>query len=97
MRDTPVLFNMLPGAGTPDLTVEEARELGFRLIIFPGVYLSMVLTSCKESLALLKSPGKDEARGAGSVKQLFTICGLNIAAEIDKKAGGKRTKMYDEI
>lgn len=92
-----MLFDIVLRAGTPDLTVEEARELGFRLIIFPRVYLSMVLNSCKESLALLKSPGKDEAREAGGVKQLFTICGLDIAAEIDKKAGGKRTKMYDEI
>jgi hypothetical protein len=49
----------------------------------------MVLNSCKGSLALLKEKGREEARGAGGVKQLFTICGLNIAAEIDKKAGGK--------
>jgi 2-methylisocitrate lyase-like PEP mutase family enzyme len=61
MGDTPVLFNMVPGAGSPNLTAEEARELGFRLIIFPGVCLSMVLNSCKESSGLLKEKG--EKRG----------------------------------
>jgi 2-methylisocitrate lyase-like PEP mutase family enzyme len=93
MGDTPVLFNMVPGAGWPDLTVEEAKELGFKLIIFPGVCLSMVLNSCKESLALLKEKGREEERGAAGVKQLFTICGLDIAADIDRKAGGRLTKM----
>jgi 2-methylisocitrate lyase-like PEP mutase family enzyme len=88
MGDTPVLFRMVPGAGLPDLTVEEANELDFRLIIFPGVCLSMVLNSCKES-SLLEEKGGEEVRGGGGVKQLFTICGLDITAEIDRKARGK--------
>jgi 2-methylisocitrate lyase-like PEP mutase family enzyme len=87
MGDKPVLFNMVPGAGSPDLTVEEARELGFRLITFPGVCISVALNCCKESLALLKEKGREGASGAGGVKQLFTICGFDIAAETDKKAG----------
>jgi hypothetical protein len=41
MGDTPVLFNMVPGAGSPDLAFEEAGGLGFRLTIFPGVFFSM--------------------------------------------------------
>jgi 2-methylisocitrate lyase-like PEP mutase family enzyme len=89
MGDTPVLFSMVPGAGLPDLTVEEAKELDFRLIIFPGVCLSMVLNSCKESLALLEEKGGEEVRGVGGVKQLFTICGLDITAGIGRKARGK--------
>jgi 2-methylisocitrate lyase-like PEP mutase family enzyme len=48
MGDTPVLFNMVPGPGSPDLTVEEAKALGFRLIISPGVCSSKVLASFKE-------------------------------------------------
>jgi len=62
MGDAPVLFNMVAGAGSLDLTAEEARELGFRFIIFPGVYLSVVLNCCKESLALLKEKGREEVR-----------------------------------
>ncbi|KAI1620090.1 Pyruvate/Phosphoenolpyruvate kinase-like domain-containing protein [Exophiala viscosa] len=89
MGNTPVMFNMCIGAGSPDLTVEEAKELGFRIIIFPGVCSSMVLASCKESLALLKSEGKEEMRGSGGVQELFMTCGLGTAIDIDQKAGGK--------
>jgi hypothetical protein len=51
-----------------------------------------VLNSCKESLALLEEKGGEEVRGVGGVKQLFTICGLDITAEIDSKARGKAYK-----
>jgi 2-methylisocitrate lyase-like PEP mutase family enzyme len=94
MGETPVMFNMCIGAGSPDLTVEEAKQLGFRIIIFPGVCSSMVLSSCKESLGLLKSEGKEEMRGSGGVQELFMTCGLGIATEIDQKAGGKS---YDKV
>lgn len=33
-----MLFNTVPGAGSPYLTAEEAEELGFRLIISLGVF-----------------------------------------------------------
>jgi 2-methylisocitrate lyase-like PEP mutase family enzyme len=89
MGNTPVMFNMCVGAGSPDLTVEEAKELGFRIIIFPGVCSSMVLASCKESLGLLKSQGREQMRGSGGVQELFMACGLGTAIEIDQKAGGK--------
>lgn len=89
MGDTPVLFNMVPGAGSPDLTVEEAKELGFRIIIFPGVCSSKVLSSVKESLGLLKLSGKEEPYNSGGVQELFMTCGLGDCIEIDRMAGGK--------
>lgn len=89
MGDTPVLFNMVPGPGSPDLTVEEAKELGFRLIIFPGVCSSKVLASVKESLGLLKIIGKEETYGSGGVQELFMMTGLGEAMETDRQAGGK--------
>src|SRR4051812_31919314 len=45
MGNVPVLLNMVPGGTTPDMTVEEARELGFQIMIFPVICLSVVATS----------------------------------------------------
>ena len=97
MGDTPVLFNMVPGAGPFDLTVEEAKALGFRLIIFPGVCSSKVLDGVNQSLALLKSSGKEEAYNGGGVQKLFKTCGLDDCVEIDRMAGGKAYEKVHQV
>ncbi|KAK0103387.1 hypothetical protein ONS95_005413 [Cadophora gregata] len=90
MGDVPVLLNMVPGGTTPDITVNEARELGFRIIIFPALSLTPVTSSVQAELQHLKTQGfvSPEHSGPG-VKGLFNMCGLQECIEIDKAAGGK--------
>lgn len=90
MGDVPVLLNMVPGGTTPDMTVEEARELGFRILIFPGICLSAVAASVGNALDDLKGErGAPQSNGHTGVKSLFNICGLQDCIELDKKAGGQ--------
>lgn len=90
MRDVPVLLNMVPGGATPDMTVEEAKELGFRIIIFPGICLSVILGAVGKELDVLQSQGtSSKSEGTGGVKELFNLSGLQDCIELDKLAGGK--------
>ena len=90
MGNVPVLLNMVPGGTTPDMTVEEARELGFRIIIFPAICLSAVATSVWNALDDLQGEcGVPQSNGHTDVKSLFNICGLQDCIEFDKKAGGQ--------
>jgi len=90
MGDTPVLLNMVPGGATPDMTVDEARELGFRIIIFPGLCLSAVLGAVRKELDYFQSNGtSSKEENVGGVKELFNLAGLQDCIEIDKRAGGK--------
>ncbi|KAK6065660.1 hypothetical protein SCUP515_11102 [Seiridium cupressi] len=91
LAPTPVLLNMVPGGVTPNFTAAEAKEAGFKLIIYPGLMLSAVYEACASVSAELKSTGtvrRSEGQGNMSPKAVFTVCGLNECMELDKKAGG---------
>ena len=90
MGNVPVLLNMVPGGATPDMTVEEAKELGFRIVIFPGICMSAVLEAVSKELDVLQKEGAaSKSAGVGGVKKLFNLAGLQDCIEIDKRAGGK--------
>ncbi|PVH84227.1 Phosphoenolpyruvate/pyruvate domain-containing protein [Cadophora sp. DSE1049] len=90
MGDVPVLLNMVPGGTTPDITVDEAKNLGFRIITFPGLSLTPVMLGVQAELEHLKTNGFVSPENAGhGVKGLFNMCGLQECIDIDKAAGGK--------
>jgi 2-methylisocitrate lyase-like PEP mutase family enzyme len=92
LAPTPVLLNMVPGGVTPDLSTHEAKEAGFKLIIYPGLMLAAVYESCVVAAAELKSTGVvtiTEKQKEEGPRALFSICGLDDCMEFDKKAGGK--------
>ncbi|KAJ9657919.1 hypothetical protein H2198_004002 [Neophaeococcomyces mojaviensis] len=92
LKGTPVLLNMVPGGVTPDMTVDEAREIGYRIIIYPGLALSAVVQSVTSAYRELYITGnvklsQDDIKLG--VKRLFEVCGLNEYINFDAKAGGK--------
>ncbi|KIW15525.1 hypothetical protein PV08_05571 [Exophiala spinifera] len=88
MRRTPCLLNMVTKGVTPELSVDQAKELGFRIVIFPIAGFGGAIKGITESLATLKSTGREPEDLIG-VKQAFELCGLNECIELDKRAGGK--------
>lgn len=88
LSPTPVLFNAVPGGVSPDLSVKEAQELGFRLIIFPGLALSSVHTTVSAAVKKLKADGAPPP-SEGSPRDLFNVVGLKEALMLDIAAGGK--------
>lgn len=92
LSPTPVLFNMVAGGVTPNLTSAEAKEAGFKIIIYPGLMLSAVCDSCVAVTAELKSTGTvkiSERSKQEGPRGLFNLCGLAEYIDFDKKAGGK--------
>lgn len=88
LSPTPVLFNAVAGGASPYLSVQEAQDLGFRIIIFPGLALSAVYENVTLEAKHLKENGTTPVR-TGGPRELFTVLGLKQAIEIDAAAGGK--------
>ena len=88
MGDTPCLLNMVPSGVTPEITVGEAREMGFRLMIFPATAFEGAMVGIRDGLAWLKREGRQPLITTG-VKEGFNLCGLQECVELDKRAGGK--------
>ena len=92
LAPTPVLLNMVPGGVTPNMTNDEAKKAGFKVIIYPGLMLSAVYESCSAASAQLKRTGAvelTEQQKEEGPKGLFTVCGLADCMALDKKAGGQ--------
>jgi 2-methylisocitrate lyase-like PEP mutase family enzyme len=90
LAPTPVLLNMVAGGITPDLTVQEAKDIGFKIIIYPGFALGPVFSAVSAAAKELKDTGDIKAiESKKGPKEIFTVCGLNEAIAFDVAAGGK--------
>lgn len=93
--NTPVLLNMVPGGVTPNMTAQQAKEIGFRLMIVPGLCIGPVIRSVVSEMEHLKEHGSvSKLNGSEGVVRGFKLCGLDECMEIDRKAGGKA---YDTV
>lgn len=91
LEGTPVLFNNVPGGASPDLTVEEAREIGYRIVIYPGLGLNAVMQSVTAAYQELHETGNvhvSEDQAKAGVKRMFNVVGLQECIAFDAKAGG---------
>ncbi|KAL2846325.1 Pyruvate/Phosphoenolpyruvate kinase-like domain-containing protein [Aspergillus pseudodeflectus] len=88
LSPTPVLLNMVENGATPSWTPEEARELGFKIIIFPFAALAPAYEAIHETYARIKKSGRTGIDPGFTPKKLFTLVGLKDAAKIDEAAGG---------
>lgn len=94
LAPTPVLLNMVPGGATPDLTVQQAKELGFKMVIFPAMALGAVYEAVYDAAKVLKETGtvKPTENMKSGPKAAFEICGLKELLAFDLKAGGTSYK-----
>ena len=88
------MLNMVPGGVTPNTGAEEAKEMGFRIVIFPSVCIEGVMKGCMETLKGLKENGIQEAEKSGGMgpREAFMVCGLRDGMKIDELAGGSTLK-----
>ena len=87
-RGVPCLYNCVPGGVSPVLSVKEARECGYRMIITPIIALGAVYEAVNKVYKSLMEDGDSEGNGV-PVRELFESCGLDEAVEFDLKTGGK--------
>ena len=54
----PCLLNIVRGGKTPDVTFAQAREMGYRIAIVPGLLFIQVIGACEQALAAMKAEGR---------------------------------------
>ncbi|KAJ5751745.1 hypothetical protein N7520_008662 [Penicillium odoratum] len=84
----PLLLNMVEHGSTPSISAKEARELGFRIIIFPFATLGPALVAMREGLEKLKRDGLPGLDKEITPQMLFRVCGLDESVKLDAEAGG---------
>ena len=92
MRKIPKLFNKKPllinmSPRTPNLPIEELKEMGYAIAIFPGICLAATILACREDVRLLKETGsqrefKDVLQ---SFAELNEFLGVPYYNELEKK------------
>lgn len=89
----PLLLNIVENGHSPLITVEEAREMGFRIMIFSFAGLAPAYMAIKEAYEKLRTQGITGIQGSGiGPKVLFDVCGLKDAVSVDANAGGEDYK-----
>ncbi len=85
LNHKPLLINMAPR--TPNLSVEELKQLGYSIAIYPGICLSATILSCMEEIKLLKDTGKqrDFKNVIQNFVELNNFLGLQSYSELEKK------------
>ncbi len=85
----PCLLNMVEHGATPNISANEAREMGFKIIIFPFAALAPAYTAIKASMEKLKKEGVLGSAKEMTPQMLFRICGVEEDMKIDAEAGGR--------
>ncbi|KAI0843535.1 Phosphoenolpyruvate/pyruvate domain-containing protein [Hypoxylon sp. FL0890] len=94
MAPTPCFLNMVGGGVTPLVNSREAKELGFKIVIWPLAGPTSVYLAMREFCRELKSTGEiknrytEEGKVDGGVRDVFELCGLSACVEFDKEVGG---------
>ena len=88
LGNTPCLLDMVPNGATSELTVEEARQLGFRLMIFSAAGFEGAMLGVRGAFEKIKREGRQPMTTIG-VKDGSSLCGLEECIEIERRAGGK--------
>lgn len=94
LAPTPMLLNMVEHGATPSWTPKEAREFGFKLIIFPFASIGPVYQAVKDVFQKMKDTGRTGLDKEFTPKKLFSIVGLEEAVARDLEAGGS---LYNKV
>ncbi|KAH9884592.1 Phosphoenolpyruvate/pyruvate domain-containing protein [Xylariomycetidae sp. FL2044] len=98
MAPTPCFLNMVAGGVTPLVNADEARRLGFKIVIWPLLGMTAVYLAAREFCQELKATGEIKERYDkdgnidGGVRDVFELCGLTACSEFDKEMGGQAYK-----
>ncbi|KAL9051697.1 MAG: hypothetical protein Q9162_005847 [Coniocarpon cinnabarinum] len=84
----PLLMNSVENGASPLITVDEAREMGFRIMIFSFASLTPAYLGIKATLETLKLTGQLGAPKFVTPRKLFEVCGLEELMQVDTHAGG---------
>jgi 2-methylisocitrate lyase-like PEP mutase family enzyme len=86
----PVIINFPPSKGST-LTIAELQQMGFQIIIIPGICMYAALLAMRDAMASLNRGRRNDTRGPqwdsiGAV-DLFKAVGLDAWKELERKYG----------
>lgn len=84
----PLLLNSVENGTSPLITTQEAKEMGFRIMIFSFASLAPAYSAIKGALEKLKRDGVTGTKKELTPKVLFEVCGLKDSMDVDMAAGG---------
>jgi 2-methylisocitrate lyase-like PEP mutase family enzyme len=74
----PCLLNVVRGGKTPDLDLNDAERMGYKLAIVPGLLIKNVVGICEQALAELKSTHRHPPLAKEmTVREVFQISGAD--------------------
>lgn len=85
----PLLLNMVENGATPVITTAEAKEMGFRIMIFSFASIAPAYMAIQTTLERLKTQGVVGTAKDLTPLKLFEMCGLQDSIIIDTEAGGE--------
>lgn len=84
----PTLLNMVEHGATPTVSRDEAKEMGFKILIWPFTTVSPAYVAMRDALVKLKETGIQGGPVEITPRRVFEACGLDGYMEFDAKAGG---------
>ena len=85
----PLLLNIVENGHSPLITVDEAREMGFRIMIFSFGAVVPAYLAIKAAFERLMTEGVTGVHETSiSPRSIFDVCGLEEAMAVDEIAGG---------
>lgn len=84
----PLLMNSVENGASPLITVDEANEMGFKLMIFSFASIAPAYQAIKATLEKLKTHGVVGTKASITPRKIFEVCGLEQLIEVDMKSGG---------
>jgi 2-methylisocitrate lyase-like PEP mutase family enzyme len=85
----PLLFNVVPGGHSPEISDEDLESLGFRLAIYPGALLGPVASAMAETLAAMggRDPRQSASGTAVGPAGIFGLVGLADWLRLSERYG----------
>lgn len=84
----PLLLNSVENGKSPTITVDEARTMGFRIMIFSFATLAPAYVAIRDTLLRLRDQGVVGTPAHITPVKLFEVCGLEQSMAVDLNAGG---------
>jgi len=84
----PLLLNSVENGHSPLITVDEARDMGFRIMIFSFASIAPAYQAIHATFQKLKKEGILGTKGEITPRKIFEVCGLDDLMDQDMKTGG---------
>lgn len=91
--DVPVLFNLVPRGKSPEVTLAQLEQFGYRLVIAPGAGIAGAAQGICAQLEWLRG-GAQSATGAFSGRELFDAVGLRFWEDLRSSLDTVHTTHY---